>query len=101
MAPPNSTLKLTKTSLTLGFRSLTSGLLARPSQMESDVRTEWWLDESSLPDLAWARVRVFEDGSADVFDCDGRTRRFRSAAEARCSLLEDEYARFESVDRQE
>ena len=30
---PNSTLKLTKTSLTLGFRSLTSGLLGRPMSL--------------------------------------------------------------------
>ena len=60
--------------------------------------TEWWLDESSLPDVIWARLRVRVDGSAEIFDCDGRIIMFSSATEAENSLLEDEYVRLRFVD---
>jgi hypothetical protein len=66
--------------------------------MGSAELTEWWLDESSLPDVIWARLRLRADGSAEVFDCDGRTVTFSSGMEAANSLLEDEYVRLRSVD---
>jgi hypothetical protein len=66
--------------------------------MGSAESTEWWLDETSLPDVLWARLRVLADGSAEVFDCDGRTVPFPSRAEAANSLLEDEYLPLRSID---
>ena len=46
------------------------------------VKTEWWLDVSALPDMHWAQLRVFANGTADVLDLDGRTHEFASAVEA-------------------
>jgi hypothetical protein len=66
--------------------------------MGSAEFTEWWLDESSLPDIIWARLRVRADGSAEIFDCDGRTVAFSSGTEAANSLAEDEYVRLRAVD---
>ena len=54
-------------------------------------REVWWIDTSAFPNLFWARLRVFPNGSADVFDLDGRLRCFPSEATARLDLLEDEY----------
>ena len=51
----------------------------------------------SLPELNWARLRVFSDGTADVFDCDGTTHRFASEKEACLWLLEDEFMRLEKL----
>ncbi len=60
--------------------------------MTSVVLETWWLDESALPDLLWARLRCFSDGRAEVFDLDGNVTSFATAEEARMFLLEDEYA---------
>lgn len=60
--------------------------------MPEVVETSWWLDESALPDLLWARLRVFADGSAEVLDLDGRCHRFGSRDEAALWLNEDEYS---------
>jgi len=61
------------------------------------VRETWWLDDSGFPDLLWARLRVFADGSADVLDLDGKVHRFLTEQEARAWLAEDEYQPFESL----
>jgi len=58
---------------------------------------QWWLMWASFPDLNWARLRVFADGKADVFDMDGRTMTFRSETEARDHLLEDEFTRYDRL----
>ena len=67
----------------------------------SEVRGErigWWIDEGGLPDLLWARLQVFSDGSAEVLDLDGRLHRFPTERAARYWLLEDEYVPVESVE---
>ncbi len=45
----------------------------------------------SFPSLNWARMRVYEDGTADVFDMDGRLLKFATVEEAQADLWEDEY----------
>lgn len=55
------------------------------------ILDEWWLMDCALPSLSWARLREFESGSAEVFDCDGATHVFERAAQARNWLREDEY----------
>jgi hypothetical protein len=57
----------------------------------------WWLDWSALPDLHWARLRVFEDGASEVFDLDGKTHRFETEDEARHWLSEDEYSALDTL----
>jgi hypothetical protein len=59
---------------------------------------KWYLMSCSFPDLNWARLTVYLDGSAEVFDCDGRTTAFASAEEARHWLLEDEFLALENLD---
>ena len=64
-------------------------------------RETWWLDTSGFPDLLWARLRVFVDGSADVLDLDGKVHRFRTEQDARFWLAEDEYVSLESIEDDE
>ena len=67
--------------------------------MKNETYTEsWYLMHSSLPDLNWARLRVFASGSAEVFDCDGRTTRFTNIEDAKMWLAEDEFQAFETFD---
>jgi hypothetical protein len=69
--------------------------------VSSVVGETWWLDTSGLPDLLWARLRAFSDGTAEVFDLDGRYTTFASLEEARIFLLEDEYERADTIDAAE
>ncbi len=66
---------------------------------KSIVRTEWWVHECDLPLLTWARLRVFNDGTADACWAEG-TKLYGFDAEefAGFFLLEDEYLRFASLD---
>lgn len=40
---------------------------------KSVIETEWWLNAEALPDLVWARLRVFDDGTADACFSEGMT----------------------------
>lgn len=51
----------------------------------------WWLDDYDPESPIWARLRLSENGSAEVFDCDRITHSFTSKAEAEAWLREDEY----------
>lgn len=66
--------------------------------MRSVRETQWWLMWCDFPNLNWARLRVYDDGSADVFDSDGRTQRFLIREDAIHSLLEDEYQELHTLD---
>jgi hypothetical protein len=61
-------------------------------------RTMWWLGPTALPDLHWARLRVFDGGTAEVLDLDGKIHPFDTEQAARLWLLEDEYESFENLD---
>jgi len=51
-----------------------------------------------LPDrYLWARLTVYDDGAADVLDCDGRTHKFGDETAARAWLHEDEYSLLEHL----
>ena len=52
----------------------------------------------SFPSLNWARLRVHVDGTADVFDMDGRHLPFTTQREAELHLLEDEYTSIDNLD---
>jgi len=70
-------------------------------QNEDTYVDRWYLMYSSLPDLNWARLRVFTSGRVEVFDCDGRTTRFASLEEARWWLAEDEFQALDSFDAED
>lgn len=60
--------------------------------MPAVVAESWWLEWCTPERLHWARLRVFQDGSAEVFDLDGAYHRFPDEQEARYWLNEDEYS---------
>ena len=71
-------------------------------QAKSVVKTEWWLDDSQLPQLLWARLRVFDDGTADVCWSECSTLYgFVNQDFAGYFLSEDEYIRFASMDEED
>jgi hypothetical protein len=66
------------------------------------VLTEWWFDECLFPELTWARIRVFSDGTADAcWDEGGKLYGFESVEYAGHFLAEDEYRRFLSLDAED
>lgn len=60
----------------------------------------WYLHDCDLPEkLLWARLRVFDDGSADAtFSEDGPAFGFINEKYASCLLAEDEYVCFSRFD---
>lgn len=55
-------------------------------------KVEWWLSYcSEYPDLAWARLRLFSDGSADAAFEESKVYGFDSREYAVYFLSEDEY----------
>ncbi|MBG1270515.1 hypothetical protein [Nostoc sp. WHI] len=67
------------------------------------VAIEWWLHECDLLDkLTWARLRVFDDGTADsCFDDGGKLYGFENRNSAGYILSEDEYISFEGMDEED
>jgi hypothetical protein len=66
------------------------------------AKVEWWLSYcSEYPDLAWARLRVFSDGSADAAFEKSKVYGFDVREYASYFLSEDEYMSFESIDEQD
>ena len=60
---------------------------------------EWWVSHCTLPELLWARLRVFSDGTADVcFVPDGTLCGFDARHYAEYFLGEDEYTKLASLD---
>ena len=64
-------------------------------QRKSVVETEWWLNAEWLPDLVWARLRVFDDGTADACLQEGVTiYGFENRENASYLLATDDLTRF-------
>ncbi|MDZ8110662.1 MAG: hypothetical protein RM338_34380 [Nostoc sp. DedQUE12a] len=70
-------------------------------QQKSILKETWWLMWCSFPNLNWARLRTYDDFSAEILDCDGSKYTFSSGEEARYFLMEDEYTQFESLDQED
>jgi len=65
------------------------------------TKIEWWLSYCpEYPDLAWARLRIFSDGSADAAFDESKVYGFDDRKYADYFLGEDEYMRFDSMDEQ-
>ncbi|MFZ5657547.1 MAG: hypothetical protein ACOY37_10910 [Pseudomonadota bacterium] len=63
----------------------------------SDTRDEWWLATAGNT-LIWARLRVLEAGTAEVFDCDGATLPYDSEDSARAALMDAEFVALDGLD---
>ena len=58
---------------------------------------QWWV--ASLGDmLIWARLRVREDGVADVFSAEGETLRYDDEDSAHAALLDADFRAFDGLD---
>ena len=60
-------------------------------------RTEWWLATLGRT-IVWARLRVLEAGTAEVFDSDGNTLAYESEDAARAALMDAEFVAFDGLD---
>ena len=60
-------------------------------------RTEWWLASLGRT-IVWARLRVREAGTAEVFDSDGNTLAYDSEDTARAALMDADFVCFDGLD---
>lgn len=66
------------------------------------VSVEWRLHEPDLPELTWARLRVFDDGTADAcFSENDTLYGFEHQDYAGYLLSEDEYIRLNCLDEED
>jgi hypothetical protein len=70
------------------------------------LKEEWWLDwyvldDDQFVDVTWAKIQVFNDLLAEVFDMDGRTMYFEDEASAANELSEDDYRRLTNLDEED
>jgi hypothetical protein len=63
----------------------------------SAMGDEWWLATAGRT-LIWARLRVLDAGTAEVFDCDGATLPYDSEDTARAALMDAEFVALEGLD---
>ena len=61
------------------------------------VHEEWWLATLGRT-VVWARLRLREAGTAEVFDSDGNTLVYDSEDTARSMLLDAEFVAYDGLD---
>ena len=57
-----------------------------------------WFVASLGRTLIWARLRVLEAGTAEVFDSDGNTLAYDSEDTARAALMDAEFVEYDGLD---
>jgi hypothetical protein len=63
----------------------------------NDAHDEWWLATLGRT-VIWARLRVHEAGTAEVFDSDGATLPYDSEDTARAALMDAEFVSLDGID---
>lgn len=61
------------------------------------IRDEWWLATLGRT-VVWARLRVLDAGTAEVFDSDGNAQPYDSEDTARAALMDAEYIALDGMD---
>lgn len=61
------------------------------------VEEQWWLATLGRT-VVWARLRVREAGTAEIFDSDGNTMVHESEDTARAVLMDAEFVAFDGLD---
>jgi len=61
------------------------------------VSEQWWLASLGRT-VVWARLRVRQAGTAEVFDSDGNTLVYDSEDTARAMLMDAEFVAFDGLD---
>lgn len=67
------------------------------TKANSTMNDHWWLATLGR-NLVWARLRVREAGTAEVFDSDGNTLAYDSEDTARAALMDAEFVAFDGLD---
>ena len=67
------------------------------SGLISHAHEEWWLATLGRT-VVWARLRVREAGTAEVFDSDGNTLVYDSEDTARAMLLDADFFAYDGLD---
>lgn len=65
--------------------------------MSTDDNSQWWLATLGRT-VIWARLRVLEAGTAEVFDSDGNTLPYDSEDSARAALMDAEFTALDGMD---
>ena len=65
--------------------------------MDMNENTQWWLATLGRT-VIWARLRVLEAGTAEVFDSDGNTLPYDSEDSARAALMDAEFTAIDGMD---
>ena len=68
--------------------------------LDDDTLTTWWLASLGRT-LVWARLRVREAGTAEVFDSDGNTLAYDSEDTARAALMDAEFVALDGLDEED
>jgi hypothetical protein len=68
--------------------------------MEDIANEQWWLATLGHT-VIWARLRIGEAGTAEIFDSDGRTQVYESEDSARAALLDAEFVAFDGLDEED
>ncbi|KAB8198191.1 hypothetical protein FKV24_003355 [Lysobacter maris] len=61
------------------------------------MHTQWWLATLGRT-VIWARLRVREAGTAEIFDSDGNTLTYDSEDSARAALMDAEFVALDGLD---
>jgi len=61
---------------------------------------QWWLATLGRT-IVWARLRVREAGTAEVFDSDGNTLAYDSEDTARAMLMDAEFVSYDGLDEED
>ena len=65
--------------------------------MSTDDNSQWWLATLGRT-VIWARLRVLDAGTAEVFDSDGNTLPYDSEDSARAALMDAEFVEYDGID---
>ena len=68
--------------------------------MDHDTHQTWWLASLGRT-VVWARLRIREAGTAEVFDSDGNTLAYDSEDTARAALMDAEFVTLEGLDEED
>lgn len=71
-----------------------------PDTTQEGMHTTWWLASLGRT-IVWARLRVREAGTAEVFDSDGNTLAYDSEDTARAALMDAEFVSFDGLDEED
>lgn len=67
---------------------------------DASSRDQWWLATLGRT-IVWARLRVREAGTAEIFDSDGNTLAYDSEDTARAALMDAEFVAFDGLDAED